>query len=155
MTTKKNQVEKFNDDRLRKSLRKPWVEFLRLDTEKDCQVVAQHFFGNYKATVHSFAAATRGINLMDYNGCYMEIGGTQAPEGPLLPGPVYPVLAFRMSRSRSTVRPYRFKLDGFYRDGKKRAWVKTDTWEKLLGDDSYFEEHIIGGKPIDDRMRIR
>lgn len=149
-----DKKKRFSDDRLRKSLRKPWIEFIRLDGEEECLSVVRHFFGNFKATLQSFAAVTRGINLLDYKGCYMEIGGSKAPEGPLLPGPIYPVLAFRMSRSRTTVRPYRFKLDGLYKEDKKFAWIKTDTWEKLLGDENYFEDHVIGGKPLDDRFKI-
>lgn len=155
--TSKKKAKKFTDDRLKKSLRKEWIEFLRLNSEKECLTIVQHFFGSMRATLGHFHGVTRGINLLDFvgQGYYMEIGGARSPEGPLFPGPVHPLLAFRMSRTRKTVMPYRFKLEGVYNNDKSKAWVKTDIWEKALGDEKYFEDHVIGGVPIDDNLRIR
>lgn len=158
MTTSKKKAKKFTDDRLRGVLRKPWVEFIRLDGEKECLRVIQHFFGSRRADLTHFHAVTRGVNLLDFAGhpgYYMEIGGTQAPEGPLFPGPVHPILAFKMSRTRKSTIPYRFKLEGVYNSDKSKAWLKTDLWERVLGDETYFEKHVIDGHPIDTRNRIR
>jgi hypothetical protein len=128
-------------DRLKRVYRKPVVTFLRLDTYDDFLLISQHFLNSIKATPKDFAEQT-GINLQEYMRCYMEIGGDMAPKGPVVPGPVFPILAFKQS-NRGNFIPQRLKLDGLYYQTKKYAWVRVELWEKVTGDEDFFETKIL------------
>jgi hypothetical protein len=123
------------DKRLQDFLRRPYIEFVRIDTETECTAVAQFFLSHRGATHQDFAQKT-GIKLLSFLGHYMECGAALGPTGPIFPGPVKPVLRFKMSRRGNWV----------YHNSMKHAWVKTDVWEKLVEDDTYFEEVFLGQK---------
>lgn len=119
-----------------------WTEFLRLETADDCAVVVKHFLNSRKATLRDFQEHT-GIDLMEYMGTFVEVGGTKAPTGPVVPGPVFPILAFKKSEENGAFIPQRLSLDGLFYHTKKYAWVQTDLWEEVTGDTDFFEKHIL------------
>lgn len=125
------------DPRLKEIIRKPWVEFVRLESPVQCTVVARFFLNKLDATHEEFMHVV-GINLQEYYGCYMECGTAFGPTGPIFPGPVRPVLRFKMSgRGRWIV--HRLEVDGLYHESMMHAWIKTDLWEQIVGDEDYFE----------------
>ncbi len=130
------------DQRLQDFLRRPFIEFVQINTEAECTAVAQFFLSHRGATHQDFAQKT-GINLLSFLGHYMECGTALGPTGPIHPGPVKPVLRFRMS-GRGNWTPRVVSVEGVYHNSKKHAWVKTEVWEKLVEDDTYFEEVFLG-----------
>jgi hypothetical protein len=132
-------------ERIKRLYRKPVVTFLRIDTAEDELIISQHFLNSTKATPADFALQT-GNNLSEYKGCYMEIGGDMAPLGPVMPGPVFPILAFKRS-NRGNFIAQRLKLDGLYYHTKKYAWVQVGLWEKVVGDEYFFETKILMQPP--------
>lgn len=126
------------DPRLKEVLRKPFVEFVRLDGPTQATMVARYFLSSMGATADDFKKII-GIDLLDYRGHYMECGAALGPTGPLWPGPIRPVLRFKMSQ-RGRWISQRLEVDGVYHESKMHAWVKIDLWEQLVGDSKYFEE---------------
>lgn len=132
------------DQRLQDFLRRPYIEFVRIDDKAECTAIAQFFLSHHGATHEDFMQKT-GINLLSYLGHYMECGAALGPTGPIFPGPIKPVLRFKMSRGGNWT-PRVVEVEGVYHDSRKHAWVKTGVWEKLVGDDTYFEEVFLGQK---------
>lgn len=138
-------------DRIQTLMRKPWREFIRIENETHCIAIARFYLGRLNATHGDFEAKT-GIKLMDYKGCYMEAGAAISPTGPVLPGPVKRILAFKMSRSGRWL-PKLLQLKGLYHETMKYAWVKTDLWEQVIGDDQYFEKVFLAGKDANTKRK--
>jgi hypothetical protein len=111
-----------------------FVEFMRIDTPKDANQAAACVLGeDYTALAfeHNF-----GVNLLDYKGYYVEVGCAEAPQGPITPASVEPILVLRKSRSGQQFKPNVLKVTGYYNNSRKTAWVSIEVWEAQLGDDA-------------------
>ena len=137
--------------RIQEFIRKPFVAFLRLETPEHCTAVAQFFLNSTKVT-HEYFKETVGINLLDHIGCYMECGAAINVVGPTLPGPIKPVLRFKLTR-RGHWLPQMLEVNGIYHSSLKHAWIKTDLWEQVVEDSDYFEKVFLGGKKKKDAKK--
>jgi hypothetical protein len=146
---KKTKPKPKLDPRLKEVIRRPWREFIRIEDEDHCLAIARFYLGTPKATAEDFTRLT-GITLLDHKGCYMESGAANAPTGPVLPGPVKRVLAFKQSRSGRWITKL-FTLPGLFHESLTRAWIKVDDWERAIGDEHYFEEVFLTGKDLRGR----
>lgn len=112
-----------------------WVEFLRIETKEEMGTFASRFFGNkFSATD---LVDTFGLGLAEFLNYYVEVGLVFAPDGPLVPGKVAPILVLRMDEDGKTFKPHVFRTKGFHDMQGKRAWLKAPEWDKLLGDSLY------------------
>lgn len=110
-----------------------FVEFTRIDTAADADAIASAVLGEAYTAVafnHKF-----GINLHDYKGYYIEVNYTDAPRGPITPMLVEPILILRRSRSGQQFRPNVLKVQGYYDQTRKTAWIEAEVWEEHIGDD--------------------
>lgn len=115
-----------------------FVEFLRIDTPDDANLVATSVLGkdnagggyNSKAFEMQF-----GVKLLDYRGYYIEVSYTAAPRGPITPMLVEPILVLRRSRSGQHFRPNVLKVRGYCDSSRKTAWIDVELWEENIGDD--------------------
>jgi hypothetical protein len=111
-----------------------FVEFLRIDTPEDANLVAASVLGkdyNAKSFEMQF-----GIKLLEYRGYYIEVSYTSAPRGPITPMMVEPILVLRRSRSGQQFRPNVLKVQGYCDNSRKAAWIDVELWEDNLGDDT-------------------
>lgn len=132
--------------------RPTWTELRKLSRKNDFDAAAECLFGYEPQTTpganrQSFRAdqyhKRLGIDIHEYEGFFAEVGYTDAPEGPVTPAterlPIRPILAIRQSRrGHYYVRGLEF-ADGLFNREKTRAWIKTEAFDRLLGDD-YFEK---------------
>ena len=134
-----------------KITRPTWTELRRLQTTTDFDAAAARLFGDapprnqnekpkpYTALQYRVAL---GIDIQQYEGFFAEVGHADAPEGPVTPAtdrlPIRPILAIRRSR-RGNYYVVGLEFPGglFNRD-KTAAWIKTEDYDALLGDD-YFD----------------
>lgn len=137
---------KFDDDRLKDFIRKPYREFLKIDGPAQAAAISKFYLSSLGADHGDFEQAT-GIRLLDHMGTYMESGAALGPVGPVLPGPIAPILAFRLS-GRGNYQTTYLKLPGLYHESLSLAWIKTSIWEEAIGDASYFEEEFLMGKEL-------
>jgi len=84
-----------------------------------------------------------GIDIHLYRGSYAEIGGTDAPVGPVTPATerlcIRPILAIRQTHRGNYVVQALSMSHGFFNRDRSRAWVETDNYEALLGDEFFAE----------------
>ena len=130
------------EERIKRIIKKPWITFLRIDSETEVITIAQHFLNNQNATSQEFINKAFGLDLKQYIGCYVEVGGAKSPVAPIIPGPVKPLLAFKATRSKKNVIVERIELPGFFSEDRKHVWVKSGVWEKRLGDEDHYEKFL-------------
>jgi len=115
-----------------------WVEFSRLGNKKEMADAVQKFFANEAATVGMFYERF-GVDLTKFQGYYLETGVADAPQGPLTPTRVTPILVLRASQSGDSYSAHIFKHDGLMHDSRRLAWIDREAWDKLV-DDTFAEE---------------
>lgn len=129
---------------------KKYVEFIRLDTPEKRDIVAQHNLGPkmpngtmlvdgeekqlWRPTTASDFFETFGVNLVEHEAYFAEVGGATAPEGPLLPGRVGPILVLRQT-NRGNFKVHMFKVDGYFNKDMTKGWVELEKWAKEIGDE--------------------
>jgi len=129
---------------------KKYVEFIKLDSSEKRNVVAQHHLGpkvrngkimidgelkqRWRITSATDFFETFGVNLSDYENFFAEVGGAVAPEGPLIPGKIGPILVVRQTNS-GNFRVHMFKVDGYYNKDMTKGWVELDRWAEEIGDE--------------------
>ena len=110
-----------------------YIEFIRMDNNYDMDRVAKRFLGE-QATYQDLLSGF-GIDLRNYTGFYGEVGTTDSPAGPLVPGRIKPILGVRMAESGNEFKPLLLKAKGFITGDKRAAWIKIEEWDKITGDD--------------------
>lgn len=128
-------------DNLTEIIRPSWIELLRLQSNADFNVAAARLFG-YKEgrQLHDHTEYQRrlGIDIQQYRGFYAEVGGVDAPVGPVTPATarliIKPILAIRQTRRGNYVVQSLAAPKGFFNRDRSNAWVTTDDYEELLGD---------------------
>lgn len=109
-----------------------YVEFLRIRKPEDADMIAQVFLGD--GANHLAYTTQFGINLLDYKGFYMEVGYVPAPQGPLMPTTVQPILLLRRTHSGVAFKPQVLKVKGYVNREGRYAWIDAGVWEAELGD---------------------
>lgn len=149
-------------DLLMELIRPPWIELWRLLKPSDFDVAAARLFGNVPIkkpgeTPKPYGAdeyrKRLGIDVAKLcRGFYAEVGGTDAPTGPVTPATerlvIKPILAIRQTQRGNYQIHGLAATEGFYNRDKTKAWIKVDAYEKLLGD--HFYQEI-----IDETERIK
>ena len=115
-----------------------YVEFLRVDSEKDANTVAAAVLG--AGNGHGAYTEHFGINLLQYKGFYVEVGYAAAPEGPITPITIPRILVLRQTHSAMAYRPQLIKVEGYVNQSGKMAWVEALKWEEQIGD--HFAEDL-------------
>lgn len=125
------------------------MELRKLSSRADYDAAAARLFGDrpreaneqtqpYKADQYR---KQLGIDIYKYAGFFVEIGHADAPIGPVIPAtdriPIKPILAIRQSRRGNYYVEGLELADGLFNKDKTTAWVKTEQFDVLLGDD-YF-----------------
>lgn len=125
-----------------------WVEFLRVESEEEMTTVAAKFFGGDFKGVD--VVETFGMELGTFTNFYVEVGLVFAPDGPLVPGKVAPILVLKQQEDGG-FKPHVFRSSGFHDMQGKRAWIKAPEWDELLGDTLYNElEEKYSGQDVEE-----
>ncbi len=115
-----------------------YIEFLRMAGPKEALVAVRTFFGTENATVDHFTQHF-GVDLGRFPGFYLEVGIADAPEGPLVPGKVRPILVLRQSRSGKSHTPHVMTHAGFTTLDGTRAWIDAKEWDQHV-EDTFLDE---------------
>ena len=127
------------DQHLVDLVRKPWVILVKIRDEKSCNVIARHWLNKRGATWKEFLQAS-GIDLRQYLQHYVETGGDDAPTSPIIPNDISPVLIIQ--RQEKVYCPLVISVPGFLHTSTEVAWIKTDRWEEILGDQDFLEKNF-------------
>lgn len=99
-----------------------------------------------------------GVDITQYRGFYAEVAGVESPVGPVTPATerlqIRPILAIRQSHSGMH---HVFGLeyhDGFFNRDKTRAWIRTDDYLELFGDE-YFQKIFAEVAKLDEAARAK
>ncbi len=116
--------------------RLPYVKFKRIQDDNDMQEYATHLLGipcNKLMILKRF-----NIDLDQFIGFFVDVGGDANPTGPMFKGQIKPILAIRQNEN-NTFSPHLMKVEGLLHHQQQQAWLPVAEWEQLL-DDTYFEE---------------
>ena len=126
-------------ERLLGVLRKEWVRFVRLSNKEACEAAVKQYLNSKKASLTDFKTLT-GADILTLQGSYLEYCGDEAPIAPVVAGTIEPIISFRQEDTK--VVTIRFGLEGLYHISKEVAWVRTTTWEEVMGDQTYLEDNL-------------
>lgn len=130
-------------DNLAQLIRPPWIELLRLQSNAEFNTAAVRLFGyrdgdTHRPYDHTEYRQRLGVDIQQYRGFYAEVGGVDAPIGPVTPATarltIKPILAIRQTHRGNYVVQSLVAPKGFFNRDRSRAWVTTDDYEELLGD---------------------
>lgn len=110
-----------------------YIEFARMNGPKEALSAVQRFFADSQATLEHFLHYF-GVDLTQFPGFYLEVDTADAPEGPLVPGKVKPILVLRRSKSGSSHIPHVMAHEGFTTADGTSAWVDARLWDKHVQD---------------------
>ena len=127
-----------------------YIEFARMDGPKEALQAVRMFFGSAHAQAEHFTQYF-GVDLTKFPGFYLEVGTADAPEGPLVPGRVRPILVLRQSRSGSSHTPHVMHHEGFTTLDGRRAWVDATLWDQHV-QDTFLEEVKVAAAKRRDQM---
>jgi hypothetical protein len=115
-----------------------YIEFRRMQGPKEALGAVRQFFGSPYATLEHFTEHF-SIDLNQFSGFYLEVGATDSPQGPLVPGKVKPILVLKQSRSGKTYTPKIMNHEGFMTLNGEMAWVDAVAWDQHV-QDTFVEE---------------
>jgi len=120
-------------------IRPPWVELIQLQNEEDFRQYANRMFYTPDPSLFN---KKLGIDIKNYKGFWAEIGGTDAPIGPVNPATdrikIKPIIAIRMSNTGRYYVQALSSSEGLINSQMYRAWIQVDDYEKMLGDLDFF-----------------
>lgn len=109
----------------------PWVALVKMTDEDSIKRVAESYFGPGRTSTDFLAEF--GIDLTEFKNYYIWVGPDIAPQGPVTPGPVRPVVVIRQLDS-GQYRPHIFTFPkGFFNNRSNMAWIKSEEWEERVG----------------------
>ena len=115
-----------------------YIEFRRMQGPKEALAAVRQFFGSPYAELDHFVERF-GVDLNKFPGFYLEVGATDSPQGPLVPGKVKPILVLKQSRSGQTFTPKIMRHEGFMTLNGEMAWVDAVAWDAHV-QDTFVEE---------------
>jgi len=115
-----------------------WIEFAYLGNEKEIADAVKQFFTDDRATADDFKQQF-GVDLTKFIGYFLETGVADAPQGPLTPRRVTPILVLQQSRSGKSFSTHMLKHDGLMHDSRRVAWIEREAWDAHV-QDTFAEE---------------